>query len=63
MQATPANHFFSIADMMEDGDEDFMERNGRDPNGALYKIYDSLAGSGSRRKRRGSSRARPTSMR
>ena len=28
---TPANHFLSIADMMEDGDDDFMERNGRDP--------------------------------
>ena len=49
--ATPAKHFFSIADMMEDGDEDFMERNGRDPNGALYKIYDSLAGSGSAEKK------------
>ena len=49
--ATPATHFWSIADMMEDGDEDFMERNGRDPNGALYKIYDSLAGSGSAEKK------------
>ena len=49
--ATPATHFWSIADMMEDGDEDFMERNGRDPNGALYKIYDNLAGSGNAEKK------------
>jgi hypothetical protein len=48
---TPASHFFSIADMLEDGDEDFIERNGRDPNGALYKVYDSLAGSGSAEKK------------
>ena len=48
---TPANHFFSIADMMEDGDDDFMERNGRDPDGALYKIYDNLASSGSAEKK------------
>jgi spore coat protein CotH len=47
----PANHFWSIADMMEDGDDDFMQRNGRDPNGALYKIYDSLAGTGSAEKK------------
>ena len=50
-QANPAAQFFSIADMMEDGDEDFIARNGRDPNGALYKIYDSLAGSGSAEKK------------
>ena len=50
-QNTPATHFWSIADMMEDGDDDFMERNGRDPNGALYKIYDSLASSGSAEKK------------
>jgi hypothetical protein len=49
--ATPASHFWSIADMMEDGDDDFMERNGRDPNGALYKVYDSLTSSGSAEKK------------
>ncbi len=49
--ATPANHFWSIADMMEDGDEDFMERNGRDPEGALYKIYDSLSNTDSGEKK------------
>ncbi|MEO8350383.1 MAG: CotH kinase family protein, partial [Chthoniobacteraceae bacterium] len=49
--ATPAAHFWSIADMMEDGDDDFMERNGRDPDGALYKIYDNLSGSGSAEKK------------
>jgi hypothetical protein len=35
--------FFSIADLMEDADERWLERLGRDPNGALYKVYDSLA--------------------
>ena len=49
--ATPASHFWSIADLMEDGDDDFMERNGRDPNGALYKVYDNLASSASGEKK------------
>ena len=49
--ATPAQHFFSIADMMEDGDDDYMERNGRDPEGALYKIYDNLSSSSSAEKK------------
>lgn len=40
--ATPANHFFSIADMLEDGDDDFLERNGLSGDGALYKVYDSI---------------------
>ena len=31
--------------------DDYMERNGRDPNGALYKVYDSLASSGSGEKK------------
>ena len=48
---TPANHFAFISDMLEDGDEDFLERNGRDPNGALYKVYDSLASSGGSEKK------------
>ncbi len=47
----PGNHFWSIADMMEDGDDEFMDRNGRDPNGALYKVYDSLGSSGSAEKK------------
>ena len=41
--------FFSIADLMEDGDDRWLERLGRDPNGALYKMYNNL-GSASGRK-------------
>ena len=49
--ANPANHFWSIADLLEDGDDVWMDRIGRDPDGALYKIYDSLASSGSAEKK------------
>jgi hypothetical protein len=35
--------FFSVADLMEDADDRWLERLGRDPNGALYKIYDNLS--------------------
>lgn len=49
---TPTNHFFSIADMMEDGDDDWLDRIGKDPNGALYKIYDSLTGGGEKKTRK-----------
>jgi hypothetical protein len=31
--------FFSTADMVEDGDDRYLERVGLDPNGALYKMY------------------------
>jgi hypothetical protein len=48
----PANHFFSIADLMEDGDDDWLERIGKDANGALYKIYDSLTGGGEKKTRK-----------
>ena len=34
--------FFSTADMVEDGDDRMLERNGLDPDGAFYKIYNSL---------------------
>lgn len=34
--------FWGIEDMVEDGDENFLSRIGRDPNGALYKMYNSL---------------------
>lgn len=34
--------FFGVMDMVEDGDDRMLERNGLDPNGALYKIYDRL---------------------
>ena len=34
--------FFAIYDLVEDGDDRWLERLGRDPNGALYKMYDGL---------------------
>ena len=34
--------FWGIYDMVENGDEDFLERAGLDPYGALYKVYNSL---------------------
>lgn len=36
--------FHAIADMVEDGDDRYLERVGLDPNGALYKVYDSYSG-------------------
>jgi hypothetical protein len=35
-------NFWGIYDMVENGDEDFLERAGLDSNGPLYKIYNSL---------------------
>jgi len=43
--------FFSIADMTEDGDDRWLERLGRDPNGALYKVYNDLSGAGGNEKK------------
>ncbi|MEO8428418.1 MAG: lamin tail domain-containing protein, partial [Verrucomicrobiota bacterium] len=43
--------FFSVADLMEDGDDRWLERLGRDPNGALYKIYNNLGGAGGNEKK------------
>jgi|GEM_PF-664013 len=37
--------FFSTADMVEDGDDRFLERNGLDGDGALYKMYNPLTSS------------------
>jgi hypothetical protein len=31
--------FFSVAEIVEDGDDRYLERLGLDPNGALYKMY------------------------
>lgn len=43
--------FHAILDMMEDADDRWMERVGRDPNGALYKMYNSLNGTGGSEKK------------
>ena len=39
--------FFSVADMVEDGDDRYLERVGLDPEGALYKMYNRLDSSSS----------------
>ncbi|MFT5123320.1 MAG: hypothetical protein ACI97B_001953 [Verrucomicrobiales bacterium] len=46
--------FFSVADMVEDGDENYLDRTGLDPEGALYKMYNRLdsATSGAEKKTR-----------
>ena len=43
--------FFSIADMMEDADDRWLERLGLDPEGALYKMYNNLGGAGGNEKK------------
>jgi hypothetical protein len=43
--------FFSVAEVVEDGDDRWLERVGRDPGGALYKIYDNLSGAGGAEKK------------
>jgi|GEM_PF-1152838 len=45
--------FFSVVDVVEAGNDQFVERLGRDPNGALYKVYDELSSAyGSEKKTR-----------
>ena len=43
---TPSTQFFSIADLMENGDDQFLSYNGLDDDGALYKMYNSLNSGG-----------------
>ena len=43
--------FYSIHDLVEDGDDRFLERLGLDGNGALYKMYDRLANASSANKK------------
>jgi len=43
--------FFSVADMVEDGDDRFLERIGLDGDGALYKMYNKLTGPGRKKTR------------
>ena len=43
--------FFSIADLMEDADDLWLERLDRSPDGALYKVYDNLSSTGSGEKK------------
>ncbi len=38
--------FFSVADFVEDGDDVYLERNGLDPDGALYKMYNTFSAQG-----------------
>ncbi|MBX3745191.1 MAG: lamin tail domain-containing protein [Verrucomicrobiae bacterium] len=43
--------FFSIADLVEDSDDRWLERLGRDPRGALYKMYNNLGSAGGNEKK------------
>ena len=43
--------FFSIAHLMEDGDDRWLDRMGRDPHGALYKMYNNMSGAGGNEKK------------
>jgi len=44
--------FHGVMDMMEDGDDRLLERNGLDPEGAFYKIYAETMSSGPEKKTR-----------
>jgi hypothetical protein len=51
--------FLCVAEMVEDGDDRWLDRVGRDPRGALYKMYDLLApGAGTEKKTRKKENAR-----
>ena len=43
--------FHGIQDVVEDGDERWLERMGLNPDGALYKVYDSLESAGGSEKK------------
>lgn len=43
--------FHGVMDMVEDGDDRMLERNGLNPDGALYKMYDALASSSTAEKK------------
>lgn len=44
--------FHGVMDMLEDGDDRMLERNGLDPEGAFYKIYSETMNSGPEKKTR-----------
>lgn len=44
--------FHGVMDMMEDGDDRMLERNGLDPEGAFYKIYNETMNVGAEKKTR-----------
>ena len=43
--------FFSVQDMVEDGDDRYLERIGLDGDGALYKMYDRMENAGAASKK------------
>jgi hypothetical protein len=43
--------FHGVMDIIEDGDDRMLERNGLDPEGALYKMYDALNSTGNGQKK------------
>ena len=48
---TPTTGFYGVYDMVEDGNEEFLDRCGLDQNGALYKMYNSLESVGGAEKK------------
>ncbi len=43
--------FHMVGNIMEQGDEEYLERIGYDPNGALYKMYNTFTGAGGNEKK------------
>jgi len=43
--------FYGLEDMLEDGDDHWLSRLGRDPNGALYKMYNGMGSAGGNEKK------------
>ncbi len=44
--------FHAVYDFVEDGDDRWLERMGRDPEGALYKMYNTFNGTGEKKTRK-----------
>lgn len=43
--------FYMVANVLEQGDEEYLERIGYDPNGALYKMYNTFTGAAGNEKK------------
>ena len=54
------NAFWGIEDMVEHGDDLWLERIGRDGNGALYKTYNDMSTASGNEKRRAPTKAPAT---
>ena len=52
--------FWGVEDMVEHGDDLWLDRIGRDGNGALYKMYNNLSSASGNEKKTRTGRARTT---